>query len=484
MTAGTFDPSMIVAILPEIGLLALIALVLIADALWKGDSRRSLGWVTVIGLVVLFLGVFIFSRPPQSTWLVFGGMLRWDGMAFIFTLLFITAAIFTCLFAMDTPNLGSRGEFYLLALTATTGMCLMAAAADLVMVFVAVETTSIPLYALAGFLVRDQKSTEAGFKYMLFGAMTSAVMLYGFSLLYGFTGTTQIYQLGSLLASGKISFTMVLALFLLIFVGLGFKIAAVPMHFWAPDVYEGAPSPVSGFLSTASKAAGFAVILRLLTAIFPSAASIWTIVIGVVSALSMTLGNLMALNQKNIKRMLAYSSIAQAGYILIGVASGTPFGWSSVIFYLLTYMVTNLAAFGIVTIIGKSIGSDEISVYAGLSRRSPGLALALLVALLSLGGIPPFGGFVAKLLVFGSAIQSGMIWLALIGIINSIIALSYYLTVLKVVYLYRSETENEPLPLTYNWRIAVVLCTVLIIAFGVLFGPFVNAAMNATALLF
>lgn len=484
MVAGTYESSMLSAILPEIGLLVLIGVVLLADVFWKKDSRRSLGWLTAGGLLVLFISTLLVAHPTEEGRLVFGGMLRWDGMAYIFTLLFLAAAAFTALYGMDTPNLGNRGEFYLLTLAATIGMCLMAASADLIMIFVAIETTSIPLYALAGFLLKDQKSTEAGFKYLLFGATTSAIMLYGFSLLYGVTGTTQIYQLAGYLQSGQISLALVLGMILLVLVGLGFKIAAVPMHFWAPDVYEGAPTPVTGFLSTASKAAGFAVILRIMVTVFPTTEPVWSIIIGIISAVTMTVGNVLALNQKNIKRMLAYSSIAQAGYILIGVASVSPFGSAATMFYLLTYMVTNMTAFGVVTMIGKSIGSDEISVYAGLSRRSPGLALALLVALLSLGGIPPFGGFVGKLMVFGSAIQSNMVWLALFGILNSIIALYYYLNVLKVVYLYRSETENEPLSLPRNWRIAVILCVLGIFAFGTMFSPFVNAALNAAKVLF
>jgi NADH-quinone oxidoreductase subunit N len=271
---------------------------------------------------------------------------------------------------------------------------------------------------------------------------------------------------------------------LLVLVGFGFKISAVPFHFWAPDVYEGSPTPVAGFLSTASKAAGFAVLLRVMFVAFPAYQPLWQIMAMVLATASMFVGNLLALAQKNIKRLLAYSSIAQAGYILIGVAAGTSFGVSASVYYLMSYLVTNLAAFGIVTVVGRVVGSDEISAYAGLSRRSPGLSLALLVALLSLGGIPPFAGFFGKFLVFGAAIQEGYLWLALVGILNSIIGLYYYLTVLKVVYVYRSEDEAQPLPGVPGWKAALILCLVGILTLGVLFAPFYNLATGAaTAIL-
>jgi NADH-quinone oxidoreductase subunit N len=265
----------------------------------------------------------------------------------------------------------------------------------------------------------------------------------------------------------------------MVLVGFGFKISAAPFHFWAPDVYEGSPTPVAGFLSTASKAAGFAVLLRVLLSVFGDYSPVWMFVIGGLATLSMFVGNLLALAQKNIKRLLAYSSIAQAGYILIGVATGSAFGATGAVYYLIAYLLTNLAAFGIVTLIGKATGSDEISSYAGLSRRSPGLALALLAALLSLGGIPPFAGFFGKLLVFGSAIQSGQIWLALVGIINSVIGLYYYLVVLKVVYLQRSEEESKPLALQAGWRVALVLCVLGILVLGVIFSPFYGFSADA-----
>jgi NADH-quinone oxidoreductase subunit N len=304
-------------------------------------------------------------------------------------------------------------------------------------------------------------------------------MLYGFSLLYGFTGTTDIYALSTLLPK-----ELFLGVVFLLIVGLGFKVSVVPFHFWAPDVYEGAPTPVAGFLSTVSKAAGFSVLLRLFVVAFPLDAQAWSVIFAVLSVVTMTLGNLLAIGQKNIKRMLAFSSVAHAGYVMIGLAAIymndaalSPLGITSVVFYLIAYILTNLLAFGIVMTFGRVSGSDEIPAYNGLSRRHPWLALAMLVAMLSLAGMPPFGGFIAKILVFAAAVKVGLVWLAVVGIINSIIGLYYYLIVLKHVYLNRDEaTENLPLPITRPYAIALMVLALGVILIGTLFAPWFNFA--------
>jgi NADH-quinone oxidoreductase subunit N len=355
------------------------------------------------------------------------------------------------------------------------------------MLYLAIETTSIPLYVLAGFMLSDNRSTEAGFKYLLFGAMTSAIMLYGFSLLFGFAGTTDMYELASMAVASQLPLGVALGLVVLIVVGLGFKVSVVPFHFWAPDVYTGAPTPVAGFLSTASKAAGFAVLVRLFLVVFPDIAYDWASILAVLSAITMTLGNLVALKQTNIKRLLAYSSIAHAGYAMIGVVAVTELGVTSVVFYLLAYILTNLAAFGIVMAFERVTGSDEIKDYSGMSRRSPGLAIAMLVAFLSLAGMPPFGGFVAKVFVFAAAVQVNMVWLAVVGILNSIVGVYYYLTVLKVVYLYRMEGEDEaehPIPLTRPYAIGLVVLSVGILLIGTLFAPWFGFSGTAALNLF
>jgi NADH-quinone oxidoreductase subunit N len=391
----------------------------------------------------------------------------------------------TALLLMDNEKVGHRGEGYLLLLASLLGMNLMAASADLVMLYLAIETASIPLYILAGFMLADDKSTEAGFKYLLFGALTSTVMLYGFSLVFGFAGTTDLYQLADMLQAGNLSLVSAFSILALILVGIGFKVSIVPFHFWAPDVYEGSPTPVAGFLSTASKAAGFAVLTRLFMVAFPDLATSWTAILAVLAAITMTVGNLLALPQTNIKRLLAFSSVAHAGYVLIGVVALTQLGVASVVFYLAAYIVTNLLAFGIVMAFSRVTGLEDITDYAGMSRRNPGLALMMLAAFLSLTGMPPFAGFVAKVVVFAAGIQAGYTWLVIIGIINSVIGVYYYLNVMKYVYLYRmpnQDEENYPVPLTRPYAIALIVLVFGVILVGTLFAPWFNwsdaAALN------
>lgn len=482
MTA--FVPSNILAILPEILLLALALLVLILDPFWKEASRRlNLGWLTAGGLLLILAISLLFARPSTPA-LVFGGMLRYDWLGFAFKMFFLFGAGITSLFMMDVERLGRRAEAYMLLLAATLGMSLMASAADLVMLYLAIETTSIPLYILAGFLTGDEKSTESGFKYLLFGALTSTVMLYGFSLIYGFSGKTGLYELA---ASFPTFSLLALGVLFLVLIGLAFKVSLFPFHFWAPDVYEGAPTPVAGFLSTASKAAGFAVILRLFMVVFPSISTNWSLILAILATLTMTVGNLIALAQKNIKRMLAYSSIAHAGYAMIGVVAFSQLGAASTVFYLIAYILTNLAAFGIVAAFGRIAGSDDVKAYYGLSRRAPTLALMMMVAFLSLAGMPPFGGFVAKVFVFAAAIEQGWVWLAVVGVLNSIIGLYYYMTVLKYVYLYRMENEDEekhPIPISRPYAIALTTLTIGIILVGMLFAPWFSWAGGAAASIF
>ncbi len=468
---GSITTTMILAILPEILLLVLAGIVLLFDAIWTEDKRRNLGWLVAGGSVLIMTLSLALATPDGSNELIWGGMLRHDWVGFVFKMLFIFGVGITALFAMDVKGLSERGEFYLLLLVSTIGMNLMATSADLIMLYLAIETTSIPMYILAGFFKSDDKSTEAGFKYLLFGAMTSGIMLYGFSLLFGFTGVTGLYELSEAIQAGAMGTPMVWMSLLLVLVGFSFKISAVPFHFWAPDVYEGAPTPVAGFLSTASKAAGFAVLVRVLMGTFPALSGQWSLLIAIIATVTMTLGNAIALAQKNIKRLLAYSSIAHAGYIMVGVVTFSELGVTSVVFYLIAYLVTNLAAFGIIVAAWRTLGSDEIEAYDGLSRRSPGLALAMLVAFLSLAGMPPFGGFIAKVLVFAAAVDAGWVWLAFVGVLNSIIGLYYYLVVLKRVYLYRSDQEDQPMPVTRPYGIALVVLSVGIVLLGAFFAP-------------
>jgi NADH-quinone oxidoreductase subunit N len=474
----------LLAILPEILILVVGMFVLFLDPFWKDESRRTnLGWLTAGGLTAALVLSLLLGRPSGPV-LAWGGMIRFDWLAFAFKMFFVFASAITALFFMDAERLGKRAESYLLLLAATIGMSLMASANDLVMLYLAIETTSIPMYVLSGFMLDDDKSTESGFKYLLFGAMTSAVFLYGLSLVYGFSGTTHFENMRSYFTT--LNPISVGVLFLLV-VGLGFKVSLVPFHFWAPDTYEGAPTPVAGILSTASKAAGLAVLVRLFITAFPQVDANWQLILAVMATLSMTLGNLVALTQKNIKRLLAYSSIAHAGYALIGLVANNELGVEGVIYYLIAYIVTNLAAFGIVAAFSHVAGSDDVRAYDGMSRRSPYLALAMLVAFLSLAGMPPFGGFIAKVLVFAAAIQAGWVWLAVVGIINSVVGVYYYLTVMKYVYLYRMEGENEeahPIAVSRPYAIALVVLTIGIIVVGTIFGPWFGLSTDAALSLF
>ena len=324
-------------------------------------------------------------------------------------------------------------------------------------------------------------------------------MLYGFSLIFGFTGTTNIYSLSEMFAAGKIALPFFFGLLALLIVGLGFKISAVPFHFWAPDVYQGAPTPIAGYLSTVSKAAGFAVIVRLFFVAFsfgdnPALLQSWTWTLAILAAITMTAGNLLALNQTNIKRLLAYSSIGHAGYALIGVVAFMPksdllnteqLGPASVVFYLAAYIATNLLAFGVVMAFSRVTGLEELEDYSGLSRRNPLMGLMMLAAFLSLAGMPPFGGFVAKVFVFAAGVQANYTWLVIVGILNSIIGVYYYLNVLKFVYLRRMPNEDEdkhPVALTRPYAIALIILALAVILVGTVFAPWFSwsdaAALN------
>jgi len=478
-----FTSTAFASILPEILILIIGILILVVEPFWKEEKRRNVGWLTAGGLLAAMIVSLLFAQPGQPIAML-GGMVRFDWLGFFFKMLFMFAGAATALLLMDNDKVGHRGEAYLLLLASLLGMDLMAVSANLVMLYLAIETTSIPLYLLSGFLLADEKSTEAGFKYLLFGALTSTIMLYGFSLVFGFSGTTDIYQLADMFKTGSLSSGAVFGVLALILVGIGFKVSIVPFHFWAPDVYEGAPTPISGFLSTASKAAGFAVLVRLFFVAFPAFAVSWTLVLAILSAITMTVGNLLTLQQTNIKRLLAYSSVAHAGYTMIGVVafSKTHPEWSqlgaaSVVFYLAAYIATNLLAFGIVIAFSRVTGLEDIKDYAGMSRRSPWLGLMMLAAFLSLAGMPPFGGFVAKVVVFAAGVQAGYTWLVIVGIINSVVGVYYYLNVIKYVYLYRmpnQDEESHPIPLTRPYAIALAVLAIGVILIGTVFAPWFN----------
>lgn len=478
----------VAAVLPELLLLILVFAVIFYDLLLKPAVPRRVGLLAAWGSVAILLvtlGVWwLFDYPTAGlNWtedLYWGGMIRNDLVTLVFRVMVLAALTLTCLLSIDVKRL-QRREFYVLLITATIGFSLMAASADLIMLYLALETASISLYALAGFSLRSQRSVEAGMKYFVYGAFSSAIMLYGMSLLYGVVGMSNIYQLADFVVSATQAepippeFNGVFLLSaVMIVTGFGFKISAVPFHFWTPDVYEGAPSSVVALLSTASKAAGFAVFLRVFAAgVFgaPDFTNAWWAMLVAMTVVTMTLGNFLAIFQKNIKRMLAYSSIAQAGYTMIGLVTLTPDGSGAALFYLLMYVFTNIAAFGVVILVSNRTGSDNMEDFYGLSRRSPYLALAMLMALLSLGGIPPTAGFFGKFFIFKAAVDAGLWWLALIGVLNAFIGLYYYLSVVKYMYLYRSEEEEIAIPMSRAAKIGLALSVLGIIYLGVIANP-------------
>ena len=476
----------LLAILPEILLTILVVSVLILDAVWPESRRREIGIISGIAMLGILVAMLVFTTPLSGTpeqQLLLGGMIRDDVLTQVFRAMILLGASLTCFISVDVSGVNRQGGYYALIAVATLGASLMSAASDLIMVFVAVETTSISLYMLAGFLRNDDRSAESGLKYFLFGAFTSAIMLFGFSLLYGFSGQTNIYLIASGLTSGQIEVAPALVALLLVVVGFGFKISAVPFHFWTPDVYEGAPTPITAFISVGSKAASFALLLRFFMAVFPGYDSLWVNLLAVSAVVTMTLGNIVALWQKNVKRLLAYSSIAQAGYALIGVvaiSAQNGAGMAAVIFYMFMYTLTNVGAFAVVILAARATGSEQIADLAGLSRRSPWLALAMTVSLLSLGGIPPAAGFFGKFFLFNAAVDSGFVWLALVGVINAIIALYYYLMVVKVMYVDRSASEDQPIAVAGAYRWALLVTTLGVIFLGVVASPVYNWALQAS----
>ena len=496
------------AVLPEVGLTILAIVLLAADVgfLWirpLAESRKNL-IPYIAGFGMLAIAVLPLVSVPNGE-LMWGGMVRHDVLAQLFKTMVIVAGAFTAFMAGNAREFARKGEFYLIIVVSTLGATLLSASADLIMIFVALETISIPLYILAAFSRDDRRSVEGGVKYFLFGSFASAIMLYGFSLLYGFTGQTNIYALAEFLSSAPFEGNPVpvLVSIVLVVVGFGFKISAVPFHFWTPDVYEGAPTPVTAFVSVASKAASFAVLVRFLIAVFPEGMVIggfeirdfWVALISVAAVISMTLGNLVALQQRNVKRLLAYSSIAQAGYTLIGVAAlyaqtGDPAvstlnteSVAAIAFYMLMYTFTNLLAFTVVVIFSEVTGSETIADFAGLSRRNPWMALTMTVAFLSLAGIPPAAGFFGKFFLFNAAVRADMVWLAIIGVLNSIIALYYYLIFIKVMYVDRSPDDDQPIRLSASAAWVLGVTTVIVLILGVIPGAFFNWALESARML-
>jgi NADH-quinone oxidoreductase subunit N len=483
-----------IRILPELVLTAFGIVVMLVDPLLKpGDKRKGLAVFSLAGTVAAIAAAFCqmawLARDPSFSAPGWFGMVRVDSFSIFFHIL-IPAISGVCILAsleyLDAQNIRS-GEYYGLILFGTVGMVLMSSAVELVLIFIALEISSISTYILAGFRRRTASSTESSLKYFLLGSFATAFFLYGVALMFGATGSTDILRIQEVLKSGNPSLLAYAATALMI-VGLGFKVAAAPFHVWTPDVYEGAPAPVVALMSTGPKAAAFAVLLRVLFAV-PGTQWFW--LIWVCAAVSMTLGNFGALVQNNVKRLLAYSSIAHAGYLLVAFAAGNDIGISAVIFYTAAYAAMNVGAFAVVSHFASG-GERYVTFddYAGLGKRSPLLAFTLTVFLLSLIGIPATAGFLAKYYVFTSALSgqgvhsTALVWLTVIGLVNSAVASYYYLRLIVVMYMREPTVEEAPAPASLSMRLALVIATIATIYLGVMPGRVLDyATVGANTLL-
>ncbi len=451
---------------------------------WLSNLALGGGVASLMVAVYLMVGVELPTEP------ILGGMLAMDtfGIYFqAFAALAVSLVIVSSIGFMRerTPY---SAEFYSLILIAGFSVTLVAIAADLIMIYVAFELLSITSYILTGYLRNDPKSSEAAVKYFLYGAMASAAMLYGMSLLYGATASTELSVIASTLLGMDASLRWVIfPAIILLLVGFGFKIAAVPFHQWSPDAYEGAPTPVTAFLSVGPKAAGFAVLMRVLFIALPSFSTDWMALLSAISMMTMTLGNMVAISQKNIKRMLAYSSIAHAGYILMGIISwdkwesGSIFdGFSGVLIYLLVYLFANLGAFAVVIAFENATDSNKIEDYAGLMKRSPLLAGTMIIFLLSLVGIPGTGGFIGKFFVFGAAIRANFFVLAGVALVNSVIAAFYYLNVARYMFFQQPKEEIQtPIEPSSGLKVALAVTCVLTLVLGLYAQPFFQLVQNS-----
>jgi NADH-quinone oxidoreductase subunit N len=500
---------------PEIVLGLFFVVALLIDAFTKGEKRTIMGVWALIGFVVAgwmalqqspllpsgMQNSALYSKDLYGAWLFkaghqpFGlGMLVVDSFAVFFKVLIALAGILVTLFSLMSRELvvdgkPRIGEYFSLLLAMTFGMYLMVGANDLLLMYLSIEIVSLCSYAIVGFTKNVSRSSEASMKYVIYGGVSSGVMLFGISLIYGMVGSTNFSEIMNFLGTPNTEQALLVPLVLssiMVLAGLGYKISAVPFHFWTPDVYEGAPITMTAFLAVASKAAGFALLVRFVVTAYPPVLQNfnWQTILSVISVLTMSLGNLAALQQTNLKRLLAYSSIAHAGYMLLGLVVGTTAGVSAILIYFAFYLLMNLGGFFAVQKIAEQIGSEEIDDYRGLGPRIPIVGVFLGIFMISLVGLPPTSGFIGKLFLFSALLQGGshFVWLAVIAVINSVISLYYYVRVLKVMYLEKSE-EGETSPISIGAAPATLLgvLAVATLLFGLpnFFGPLVNLAQHS-----
>lgn len=463
----------------EIGLVALALGCLVLDIFLPKDADhgKTLANTALAGLAALLVSLAFFQRHASGT--AFGASFVQDSLSIFFKALFLLAGIFTVFMAGQYQKSLKRGhgEFILLILFALIGMSFLASSNDLLLFFIALETLSVSSYIMAAYLRDQSSSVEAGVKYVLLGALSTAVLVYGMSFIYGSTGSTSFADIQTKIAAGPVPKTFLFGSILVVS-SLAFKIAAVPFHLWVPDVYEGAPTPVTAFLAIGSKAAGFAALVRLMSVVFVPQQEKLMLIFAVLSALTIIYGNLGAIPQGNIKRLLGYSSIGHAGYLLIGLAAFQGAGKEAVLFYLLSYLFSTGGVFLVVVAVSNYFASDNISDYSGLAKRSPLLAATMLLSLLSLAGVPPLAGFFAKFYILWAAVRSGLLWLAVIGILNVITSLYYYLKIVKAMYLDK-PWDASPIPVNPAQRLFQYFALLGILAIGIFQAPFVGFAASA-----
>jgi NAD(P)H-quinone oxidoreductase subunit 2 len=479
-------------ILPEGIVILTIVIILVGDLIVGRSSSKWTPYAAIVGLLAAVAALFYqWTVAPDP--ISFLGGFNSDALSLVFRgIIALSAAVTVPMSIRYVERSGTAlAEFLTILLTATLGGMLLSGADELVMIFVALETLSISSYLLTGYMKRDPRSNEAALKYLLIGAASSAIFLYGVSLLYGLSGgETQLSAIATNLLSHQADSPIGLVVALVfVIAGIAFKIAAVPFHQWTPDVYEGSPTPVVAFLSVGSKAAGFALAIRLLVTAFPLVSEQWHFVFTALAILSMVLGNVVALAQTSMKRMLAYSSIGQAGFMMIGLIVGTEAGYASMIFYLLVYLFMNLGGFTCVILFSLRTGTDQISEYSGLYQKDPLLTLGLSICLLSLGGIPPLAGFFGKLYIFWAGWQAGAYGLVLIGLITSVISIYYYIRVVKMMVVKEPQEMSEAvknypamlwtLPGMRPLQVSLILAVVVTSLAGVLSNPLFTLSNDA-----
>jgi len=473
-------PISLAVLAPTLIVMGAGCLVLLLDLLPPRASKVHLATVALLGVVAALLtSLAAWGGRGRG----FRDMVILDNYALFFHVVICYGAALIVLLSIDYLRRSGveSGEYYALVLFSTSGMLLLTSASDLIVVFIAIELMSLSLYVLSGLFKRRRQAGEASMKYFLLGAFASAFLLYGIALLYGATGTTSIDRIAAAAAAAPHDTLLIAGLGLLL-VGFGFKISSAPFHMWVPDVYEGAPTSVTALIATGSKAAVFAVLVRLLLSGVRAVQADWTAVLWVLAALTMTLGNVVAIAQSNLKRMLAYSSIAHVGYMLVGLAAGGAAGAGAVLFYLLAYTFTTAGTFGVITLCVRA-GEEAVDVrdYAGLGRRHPVLAFALALLLLSLVGIPPLAGFVGKFYLFGAAVRAGFVWLAVLGVLNSAVAAYYYLRVIVTMYMQEPDGQSASVAPSFAGGLALTIAVIGVVLLGLMPAPFVDLAQVAVA---